>query len=93
VREVSGKIRTLISAIALLFSAQLVLFNPTIFEISALLYIVKIYKGAYLSPLTSRSGWTIIIFVLYVVLFHLTIIENVLNTIPDCFFNQLCNFD
>jgi hypothetical protein len=35
VREVSGKIRALISAIAPLFSAQLVLFNPTFFGISA----------------------------------------------------------
>jgi hypothetical protein len=35
VREVSGKIRALISAMAPLFSAQLVLFDPTIFGISA----------------------------------------------------------
>jgi hypothetical protein len=36
VREVSGKIRALISAMALLFGAKIVVFNPTVFEISAI---------------------------------------------------------
>jgi hypothetical protein len=43
VREVNGKIRALISALAPLFSAQLVLFNPTVSEIRGLTFLRHIH--------------------------------------------------
>jgi hypothetical protein len=57
VREVSGKIRALISATTSVFSAQLVRLNGAIFKISAKTN--KKLRGAYLSLVTSRSGLTI----------------------------------
>jgi hypothetical protein len=57
VREVSGKIRALISATTSVFSAQLVLLNGAILKLVP--KPIKSYEGAYLSPLTSRSGLTI----------------------------------